>query len=658
MINKIIVYLLFLPLCLLANNIVFKDHFLNIRYDQSMSISVNKALETINSDEKVKNELLFSAYHILALDQIIKNNSDAAYNYISKCDNYSHSTYQKYLLYTLKGLYFKSKSDKVSELSYYFKALEIKQHKNFIDHFHRVELVLMDHYLHTRNYIQAKKMNDVFFDYCSTGKIQSTQLKDYFLTQKAFIDIHLYQDYKKADSILDKIINNSKQTPLNSSIYNQKFYSLYLQNRYQEIINLYSKTHLANLPHLIDIKNIIGKTYYKLGDFKNSKQYLKDFLEAELPKNDDYFDSYLMYSDILKREENIYNAYNILKEGYLKNQKILKTRDDNSLLLLEIENSKKQEKIKYTTILTQWQILTIIIIFLFFFLLLILWQRQKLIRKIIVNKKMVELKNTQLKEVNENLEKFAQIASHDLKAPIRAIDQLTTFIEEDEENLSDDSKKNIQAIHNSTKGAQNLIMNMLALAKMNDKSIKRKPCCLQNIFTIVEQNLYTEIHQDSVTIHYSNLPKKIHGNEALLIQMFQNFIQNSIKYKKAKSPLVIEVYTEVRNEDTIVYIKDNGIGIKKEKQLKIFEAFSQEEFKSLEKGVGLGLFITRKIANYHNVAITIDSKENEGTLIGVVFKKRKTTKEKKSSNKKSLLKPRTAPSFVPFPKIIPKRVNF
>ncbi|APD08005.1 histidine kinase [Flavobacteriaceae bacterium UJ101] len=621
-----------------------------------MDISVNKALETINSGQKVSDKLLFSAYHILSLDQIIRNNPDFAYNYIAKCNDYASNAYQKYLLYTLKGLYFKTKSDKVSELSYYFKALEIKQHEHFIDHFHRVELVLMDHYLHTRNYIQAKKMNDAFFNYCNTGEVKSAQLIDYFLTQKAFIRIHLYQDYKKADSILDKIITHSKPTTLNSSIYSQKFYSLYLQKRYQEIINLYSKTRLANSPHLIDIKNIIGKTYYKLGDFENAKHYLKDFLETESPKNDDYFDSYLMYSDILKREENIYNAYNILKEGYLKNQKTLKTRNDNSLLLLEIENSKKQEKIKYTTILTKWQILTIIIVSLFIFLLLVLWQRQKLMRKIILNKRMVELKNIQLKEVNENLEKFAQIASHDLKAPIRTIDQLTTFIEEDEKNLSDDTKENIKAIHNSTKGAQILIMNMLALAKMNDKNIKRRSCSLQNIFTIVEQNLYAEIHQASITIHYNNLDQKVHGNEQLLIQMFQNFIQNSIKYRKTEIPLVIHVYTKVCKGNTIVYIKDNGIGIKKEKLKTIFEAFSQDEFKSLEKGVGLGLFITRKIASYHNISITIDSKENDGTLIGVIFdkKKLKKRKEKKSSNKRSLLKPRTTSSFMPFPKIIPK----
>ncbi len=164
---------------------------------------------------------------------------------------------------------------------------------------------------------------------------------------------------------------------------------------------------------------------------------------------------------------------------------------------------------------------------------------------------------------------------------------------------------------------------MLALAKSNDKNISREKVNTWVIFRAVESNLLKMISDSNAKIIYNErLPIFITGNQSLLIQLFQNIIQNSIKYaRKGVDPLV-EISAVESGKSTIFYIKDNGVGIKEDKKGYLFNAFSQENFESLDKGVGLGLYITKKIADIHNAKITINSNDKNGTIVGIIFNKK------------------------------------
>ena len=247
------------------------------------------------------------------------------------------------------------------------------------------------------------------------------------------------------------------------------------------------------------------------------------------------------------------------------------------------------------------------------------FSRSRNIRILEKKNRLINDSNRELHMLNESLEKFAQITSHDLKAPIRSIGHLATFIKEDEPNLSEESKQNLHYIQSSVESSNNLILNMLALAKSSDKNIELEDVNTKEVFNLVESNLLETILETRTELNYKgNLPV-IKGNLSLLTQLFQNIIQNAIKYTPEKINPVIEVEVFDSKINTTFLIKDNGIGIKEEKRESLFSAFSQESFNSIEGGVGLGLYITKKIADVHNAKVRVEPNVNQGTIFKIIF---------------------------------------
>ncbi len=100
-------------------------------------------------------------------------------------------------------------------------------------------------------------------------------------------------------------------------------------------------------------------------------------------------------------------------------------------------------------------------------------------------------------------------------------------------------------------------------------------------------------------------------------QLFQNFIQNAIKYRNKKVPIVIEL-DYITSEQKIT-IKDNGIGIDVEDTEILFEVYHQQKFELVKEGVGIGLYIAKMIVALHRIKIKIHSKVNERTTIELYF---------------------------------------
>jgi signal transduction histidine kinase len=217
---------------------------------------------------------------------------------------------------------------------------------------------------------------------------------------------------------------------------------------------------------------------------------------------------------------------------------------------------------------------------------------------------------------NKELEDYASIVSHDLKSPLRSIHSLLSWIQEDNnKELSEQTIEYLSMIEGKVEKMDYLIEGVLMYAKI-DKVEKlaekvNTTKIIQNIINII----YIPSHI-SVTIT-GELPV-ITADQFRVQQLFQNLISNAVNYIDKPIGLV-EVSCIEESENYIFLVKDNGPGIAKENQTKIFEIFQSLE--SSGKSTGLGLSIVKKIIDIYEGEIWIESELGLGTTFFIKLHK-------------------------------------
>ncbi len=224
----------------------------------------------------------------------------------------------------------------------------------------------------------------------------------------------------------------------------------------------------------------------------------------------------------------------------------------------------------------------------------------------------IQERTNELETANKELESFSYSVSHDLRAPLRAIDGYTKILEEDQfRNLDDDGKRMIGAILKNTKRMGDLIDDLLAFSRLGKKEINGLDINMNSVVKmIVDDFLFVE-KEGKINIRIQDLPPA-HGDQALIKQVWINLISNAIKYSKKESKIEIEIGSYPKEDKTVYYVKDNGVGFDMRYYNKLFGVFqrlhSQEEF----EGTGVGLAIINRIIQKHNGEVWAESKLNEG----------------------------------------------
>ena len=127
--------------------------------------------------------------------------------------------------------------------------------------------------------------------------------------------------------------------------------------------------------------------------------------------------------------------------------------------------------------------------------------------------------------------------------------------------------------------------------------------------------------QEKTTVNIHDLDVSVNTDSKWIIFILNQIIQNSIKYKKQNTNSEIEIFSMQGKENVILYIKDNGIGIKKGEITRVFEKgfTGNNVILSKKKSTGIGLYLCKKLCNKLGIAIELNSIENEGTEVRLVF---------------------------------------
>ena len=218
----------------------------------------------------------------------------------------------------------------------------------------------------------------------------------------------------------------------------------------------------------------------------------------------------------------------------------------------------------------------------------------------------------QLLAVNKELEAFTYSVSHDLRAPLRAINGYAKILQEDYlEKLDEEGISSLAAITKNSKRMGELIDDLLAFSRLGRKEISTSEINMLSLVNAVKEEELLGINNTVIFNIKEILPA--HGQQALIKQVWVNLISNAIKYSQHQIETNIEIGSYKKENMIIYYVKDNGVGFDMQYYDKLFGVFqllhSQDEF----EGTGIGLAIVQKIINRHNGKVWATSKLNEGS---------------------------------------------
>jgi PAS domain S-box-containing protein len=226
----------------------------------------------------------------------------------------------------------------------------------------------------------------------------------------------------------------------------------------------------------------------------------------------------------------------------------------------------------------------------------------------------VEERTAQLEAANQELEAFSYSVSHDLRAPLRAIDGFSRLLLEDySSRLDGEGQRFLNVIRGNTQQMGQLIDDLLAFSRLGRKGIARSRVEMAELARSVAEELRQLEPGRELSLVIEPL-EAAQGDATLLRQVFVNLIGNALKFTRGQPQAAIEIGCHRAGRENLYYVKDNGVGFEMQYAHKLFGVFQRLHAKEEFEGTGVGLAIVQRIIHQHGGRVWAEGKPGAGAI--------------------------------------------
>lgn len=220
--------------------------------------------------------------------------------------------------------------------------------------------------------------------------------------------------------------------------------------------------------------------------------------------------------------------------------------------------------------------------------------------------------SAKLEAANKELESFAYSVSHDLRAPLRAIDGFSRMLlRKTADKLSEDEKRQFEVIRDNTRRMGRLIDDLLAFSRLGSQSMSLSDMDMPELARQVWEELLTINPGRRMTLKMDTLPAAF-GDAAFIRQVLVNLLSNAVKFTRRKEEALVEIGGIPGDSGTVYYVRDNGAGFDMKYYEKLFGVFQRLHSVDEFEGTGAGLAIVQRIIHRHGGRVWGEGEVDKG----------------------------------------------
>jgi signal transduction histidine kinase len=342
--------------------------------------------------------------------------------------------------------------------------------------------------------------------------------------------------------------------------------------------------------------NLLSRVYERMGDYEASLKHLK---------------LYIQFSDSMTQKEK-YDRITFLEKRYeseRKENQIARLEAQQELTLVQLKKNQQLKQLGLTT--------AFLLLLLLFFIWLKYLDKTKSNKLLALKNRVIEKSEKELRTLNASKNKFFSIIAHDLKNPLHNVLGYSSILYKDYDRFTETERRQFATdIYQSTNGIYRLLQNLLEWSRSQTGTLNFTPKTIdyQIVLNNVTSVLKSLADQKNIEIKKeSDLELKLFADQAMIETVLRNLISNAIKFTSEGGQ--IEILAREVNDDILISVKDNGVGIPEEDCKNLFKIDSKVKRKGTnrEDGSGLGLVLCHEFITKHNGKIWVESGLGKGS---------------------------------------------